>query len=182
MPSPLGHVLAGTVVYFAVKRKQSRGLFLVVVSLLASLVPDLDFLPGLWVGKFSAFHHGATHSFAFAILFGLVVFFSLKYAQPNVAKQAAILASVSYAVHVILDFLGANEGTRGVPLFWPVSGRQFGVNLHLLGYFYYSDTGIWSVVRWDNVPALLRELLIIGSPLLVLLSRERRFIKVRKES
>jgi hypothetical protein len=29
-------------------------------------------------------------------------------------------------------------------------------------------------MRWDNVPALLRELLVIGSPVLLLLWRERR--------
>jgi hypothetical protein len=61
-----------------------------------------------------------------------------------------------------------------VPILWPLSDQQFGLELHLLGYFHYSDHGIWSVIRWDNVSALSRELVVIGSLVLFLLWRERR--------
>jgi hypothetical protein len=59
-------------------------------------------------------------------------------------------------------------------MFWPLSDKLFGLNLGLLGSFYFVDSGIWSVVRRDNAPALLRELLIIGSPVLFLLWKEQR--------
>ena len=174
MPSPVGHILAGTAVYLAGTKKESRSRLILVITCLAGILPDFDFLPGLLIGRFSAFHHGISHSLTFALFFTLLVFFVVERVDKDIAGQAAILAGLSYALHVILDFVGVNEGTRGVPILWPLSDQRFGLNLYLLGYFYYSDRGIWSVIRWDNIPALLRELLVIGSPVLLLLWLERR--------
>jgi inner membrane protein len=174
MPSPVGHLLAGTAVYLTVTKKESRSRLILAVTLLGSILPDFDFLPGILIGDLRAFHHGISHSLTFAVLFGALVFFLAERVQKDIAAQAAILAGLSYALHVILDFVAVNEGTRGVPILWPLSDQKFGISLHLLGYFHYSDRGIWSVIRWDNAPALLRELLVIGSPVLLLLWRERR--------
>jgi inner membrane protein len=174
MPSPLGHLLGGAAVYLAASHKQDRSTFTLGVALIGSILPDFDFLPGLFVGKLSAYHHGISHSLIFAVFFALLVFFFAKHTRKNNPAGAAIIAGLSYASHVILDFVSVNEGTRGVPILWPLSDQKFGLSLHLLGYFHYSDRGIWSVIRWDNAPALLRELLVIGSPVLLLLWRERR--------
>ena len=169
MPSPIGHILGGAAVYLASRQKQDHSRAVLGVVLLGSVLPDFDFLPGYFVGKLSIYHHGISHSLTFAALFGAAVFLCLKWLRSDIAKQAAVLGGLSYALHIILDFLGTNEGTRGVPMFWPFSDELFGLDLGLLGYFYYADSGIWSVVRWDNVAALLRELLVIGSPVLLLL-------------
>gem|GEM_PF-798970 len=177
MPSPVGHLLAGTVVYLAGTRKESRSKFILGVTLLGGIAPDFDFLPGLLVGKLSAYHHGISHSLTFAAFFGALVFILARRVHKDVAMQAAILAGLSYALHVILDFVGVNEGTRGVPILWPLSDQKFGLNLQLFGYFYYSDAGIWSVIRWDNISALLRESFLIGTPVLLLLWREHRLPK-----
>jgi inner membrane protein len=174
MPSPVGHILAGTAVYLTGTRKESRSRFILAVTLLGSILPDFDFLPGILIGDMRAFHHGISHSLTSAVLFGALVFFFAERLQRDIAARAGMLAGLSYASHVILDFLSVNEGTRGVPILWPLSDQKFGLNLHLLGYFHYSNRGIWSVIRWDNAPALLRELLVIGSPVLLLLWRERR--------
>ena len=169
MPSPIGHILGGAAVYLAAARKQDHSRAILGVVLLGSVLPDFDLLPGYFFAKLSTYHHGISHSLAFAVLFGVVVFFCLQSRRSDIAKRAAVLGGLSYASHITLDFLGTNEGTRGVPIFWPFSGELFGLNLGLFGYFYYADSGIWSVVRWDNVAALLRELLVIGSPVLLLL-------------
>ena len=90
------------------------------------------------------------------------------------ALRAGILAASAYASHVVLDLVSVNQGTRGVPILWPLSAQKFGLNLYLLGYFHYSDLSIWGVIRWDNVSAFSRELVVMGSLVLLLRWRERR--------
>jgi len=174
MPSPVGHILGGAAVYLAAARKQDRSRVVLGLTLLGSILPDFDFFPGFFTGNLSAYHRGISHSLTFAIFFAAVVFILVGWTQKKVAPRAAILAGLGYASHVILDFLGGKEGTRGVPMFWPLSDKLFGLNLGLLGSFYFQGSSVWSVVRRDNAPALLRELFIIGSPVLFLLWKEHR--------
>jgi inner membrane protein len=174
MPSPVGHLLAGAAVYLAASRKQDRSTFTLGVALFGSILPDFDFLPGLFVGKLSAYHHGISHSLIFAMVFAVVVFFFAKHTQKNNPAGAAIIAGLSYASHVILDFVGTNEGTRGVPILWPFSNHQFGLDLGLLGHFRYSDSGIWSILRLDNISVVAREVVFVGSLAVFFLWRERR--------
>jgi membrane-bound metal-dependent hydrolase YbcI (DUF457 family) len=174
MPSPLGHILAGTAVYLTGTRRESRSKLVLSVTLLGSLLPDFDFVPGVLIGDLRAFHHGISHSLALAALFGLSVFFLIPRREKDIALRVGVLAALSYASHVILDLVSVNEGTRGVPILWPLSDQQFGLELHLLGYFRYSDRSIWSVIRWDNISALSRELIVTGGLVLFILWRERR--------
>lgn len=174
MPSPLGHILAGTAVYLTGTRRGSRPRLILSVTLMGSILPDFDFVPGILIGDLRAFHHGASHSLALAALFGLSVFFFTPRRQRDIALRAGLLAASAYASHVLLDMVSVNPGTRGVPILWPLSDHQFGLELYLLGYFRYSDRSIWSVIRWDNISALSRELVVIGSLVLLLLWRERR--------
>jgi inner membrane protein len=172
MPSPVGHILGGAAVYLAAVRKQDRSRAVLGLTLLGSILPDFDFFPGFFTGKLFAYHHGISHSLTFAVFFTAVVFILAEWRQTKVASRAAILAGLGYASHIILDFLG-NPGP-GMPIFWPLSDKLFGLDLGLLGSFYFADSGIWSVVRRDNASTILRELLIIGSPVLFLLWKEHR--------
>jgi len=174
MPSPVGHILAGAGVYLSAVRKKDRSRPILAVTLLGSIVPDFDFMPGFFIGKLSAYHHGMSHSLTFAVFFAAAVFVLAEGPQKKIAVRAAILGGLGYTSHVILDFLGAKEGTRGVPIFWPLSDKPFGLDLGLLGSFYFRDSGIWSIIHWNNANAVLRELLVIGSPVLFLLWKEQR--------
>jgi hypothetical protein len=147
-----------------------------MITFLGSILPDFDFLPGILIGNLPAFHHGASHSLAFAVLFGLVAFCFVRRRHKEIAVRIGVFAASAYASHVLLDLVSVNEGARGVPILWPLSDHQFGLNLHLLGHFHYWTTyrGIWTVIRWDNVSALFRELVVIGSLPLLLFWRERR--------
>jgi membrane-bound metal-dependent hydrolase YbcI (DUF457 family) len=173
MPSPIGHLLGGAAVYAGGTTCDTRSTALLVIALVGSTVPDLDFLPGILIGDLRAFHHGISHSFALAMLFGAVIFVFVRAIDKALAKRAAAFALLAYSSHVMLDFVNVNPGTLGVPLLWPVSEEQFGVNLRLFGYFHYEDSGIPSVVHWQNVPPLSRELLVLGSVVLMLLRKER---------
>jgi inner membrane protein len=175
MPSPVGHILGGVAVYLAGTSRASRSRIVLTVTLLGSICPDFDFLPGIAMGNMSAFHHGISHSLTFAVLFGAIVFVFVRRVEKALAVQASILAALAYASHVILDFVAVNEGTRGVPVLWPLSDEKLGYSLHLFGYFQYSDIrhGIASVVRWENLVPVLRELTVIGSLVLLFLWKDK---------
>jgi membrane-bound metal-dependent hydrolase YbcI (DUF457 family) len=181
MPSPVGHILAGTAVYLAGTRRVPRSNLAIAITLLGSILPDFDFVPGILMGNLGAFHHGVSHSPAFAVLFGVLTVLFVRRQQKDVAWHVGILAALAYASHVLLDLVSVSEGARGVPILWPLSGERFGINLHLLGHFQYwpSYRGIWTVLRWDNVSVLCRELAVIGGLTMFLLWRERWIIRSR---
>ena len=182
MPSPIGHLLGGAAVYAGGTNRDTRSTVLLVIALVGSMVPDLDFVPGILIGNMRAFHHGVSHSLAFAVLFGGVIFGLAHAVDKVLARRTAVFALLAYSSHVILDFVSVNEGTRGVPLLWPFSDEQFGVNLRLFGYFRYEDSGIPSVLHWGNLVPFSRELLILGSVVLMLLRKERigRSLRARR--
>lgn len=177
MPSPVGHLLTGAAVYLAGTTRDHGSRLLLAVALLGSIVPDADFLPGIAIGDMRAFHHGMSHSLMFALLFGGLLFVVARLSGSTIALHVSLLATAAYSLHVLLDFVNVNPGTRGVPLLWPLSSEQLGINLHLFGRFRYGgiSDGIWSVVRLDNVWPLLCELAIFGAVVtLVRLERRRR--------
>jgi LexA-binding, inner membrane-associated putative hydrolase len=178
MPSPVGHILAGAALYLAGTSPQHRSNVTLGVTLMGSVLPDFDFLPGILIGHPAAFHHGVSHSLAFAVLFGAVLFVLLRgHRQKIIATRAALLGALAYAFHIALDAVSAYEA---VPILWPLSNVKFGIDLNVFGEFHHErlEKGIWSVVRWDNLPAVTREFTILGTPVVLLfLWRERARVK-----
>jgi membrane-bound metal-dependent hydrolase YbcI (DUF457 family) len=171
MPSPIGHFLGGAAVYLVGQPRNQRSHRVLGAALLGSIVPDFDFLPGFLTSDPSAFHHGISHSAGFALLFGIAVFFVLRSFRHNdIATRAALMATFAYALHAVLDAVSVGEGAKAVPLLWPLSPHEFGINLELFGHFHHDGLvdGIWSVVRRENVPALTREIIVMGIPVLLL--------------
>jgi hypothetical protein len=178
MPSPIGHILGGAALYLAGATPQNRSNATLAVTLAGSIVPDFDFLPGILIGHPAAFHHGVSHSLAFALLFGAIVFVCFRYyGQKKIATRAALLGGLAYAFHIALDALSAYQA---VPMMWPLSNVKFGIDLSIFGKFDHErlENGIWSVLRWDNLPAVTREFTILGTPVVFLfLWRERAWVK-----
>lgn len=177
MPSPVAHILGGAAVYFGGGNREYRSKVMFSATLLGSILPDFDFLPGILIGHPAAFHHGISHSLTFAALFGLVIFFIVcRFENKKIAVRTGLLAGLAYASHLALDLVSVNQGARGIPIIWPISSDRFGINLQLFGHFHHGNfaQGIWSVVRWDNLTALSREVTVLGVPLLLLFWRERR--------
>jgi membrane-bound metal-dependent hydrolase YbcI (DUF457 family) len=175
MPSPVGHLLAGAAIYLAATARERRSRTVLAIALLGSIAADFDFLPGILIGDMRAFHHGMSHSLAFALLFGGLMFLVAGHRVSVGAIQMSMIAAMAYSAHVLLDFVSVNEGTRGVPLFWPLSRERLGVSLRLFGKFEYGDItdGIWSVVRWDNVLPLLSESAILGALAIIIRQKEQ---------
>ena len=185
MPSPLGHILFGAGVYLGTIRDQDRSWRRWGVALLSSIAADFDFLPGMLIGVPGAFHHGASHSILFAFLFGAVLWLLARmWAPDEEAARPAMVAVLAYASHVILDLVSVSNGGRGLPLFWPISSERFGSDLGIFGHFNHAGLrdGIWSVVRWDNVPALTKELIVSGVLLLLVIWIRRRTVQSRSSA
>lgn len=132
MPSPIGHGIIGLAVYAGLANQENRKTFLtkkdIVVCLLCSYVPDLDFLPGLITGKHFQFHHGLTHSLIFGIVFGVILSSLLGRFRSQTFWKGAGIYTILVWMHVVLDgFIVDNRPlvAHGIKLFYPFSDSTF---------------------------------------------------------
>lgn len=131
MTSPVGHILGAMIVNRSWSLKPSAlsvspadcvgwraGLFLTF----AANAPDLDFLPGVIVGRFGAYHHGASHSLVAILLFTLLVYMFVRVLKVKVSSLWLLGAGLAYGSHILLDlFTGDKAFPYGMQLFWPFS-------------------------------------------------------------
>ncbi len=122
---PIAHGLLGASLVAAILPRTSPrryALSLAAGAFLANAA-DLDF--GLVFALHSrAWHRGFTHSFAFALLVGLVFFVSLGWTR----ARAAAAYGLAYASHAVLDFATTKFG-GGVELLWPFSSGRLALGL-----------------------------------------------------
>jgi inner membrane protein len=164
MPLPVAHGLLGASLVAAVLPRRSPrryALSLAAGALLANAA-DLDF--GLVFALHSrVWHRGFTHSLAFALIVGLVLFIAFGRGR---ARRAAAYA-LAYASHAVLDFATTKIG-GGVELLWPFSTERLA-----LGWLGLSEVPSRvppaEVVRYLSV-----EFLIFAPPLLALLLWRRK--------
>jgi inner membrane protein len=142
---------------------------LVTLYLFAANAPDLDFLPGLFTGDLGQFHHGPSHSIAFAVVFGIlaaVVF-------PQRIYAFAVGLSL-YLSHVLLDYLVQDPSPPfGVLLFWPFSKQYYMAPFAFYRSFDYpnsfSEPIISTFLTFHNFLTLLTEVLFL-LPVLIFVS------------
>ena len=72
MCSPLGHALAGAVIYYGCQRA-GMPVPSIASACMAAILPDLDFIPGLLVGNANKYHRGFTHSLAGVMIAALIL-------------------------------------------------------------------------------------------------------------
>ena len=75
MPTPVAHSIVGLTIsstskYGKIFNNKVLNLILIVF---VSVVPDLDLIPGIFTGVMFKYHHGVSHSFFFAIVFGFLL-------------------------------------------------------------------------------------------------------------
>ncbi|MBI2870625.1 MAG: metal-dependent hydrolase [Candidatus Omnitrophica bacterium] len=125
MPSPVGHSIAGWLLgRRELKSAEGRRRFwlLWVWIVFAANAADLDFLPGIYAGQFKLYHHGMTHSLAWAAAFGAVSALVFKRCWGWSLKRGFMLCSFLYGSHILLDLFGIDSDyPRGMQLFWPFS-------------------------------------------------------------
>jgi hypothetical protein len=127
MATPVGHYLLGLAVTQALakdRHEKDQSVWLATIA----CVPDLDVLPGLFVGKLSQFHHGASHSFFAAALFALIGIWIFRWRGGGwqLSGRLFLLLFLLYASHNMLDALCMDTGSPfGVPLLWPWSQETY---------------------------------------------------------
>jgi len=125
MPSPVGHSLAGYIIHRAIP-SQGSGWQLMCLYIFVTNAPDLDFIPGLFLGNPSRYHHGISHSLGFAVLFSIglsLIRFLLR--RDRFARNFGIFFLL-YSSHLALDYLSTDASPpHGQPLLWPFSGTYY---------------------------------------------------------
>ena len=121
MPSPLLHCATGVAFYSldrrGFKRHRLRCALIIVV---AALLPDFDFIPGLLLGDPNRYHGGWTHSIGFAVMAGCV----LGLLGKGCRLRVGIWSSLACFSHALLDTLTVDlRPPYGVPVLWPFSNR-----------------------------------------------------------
>ena len=184
MATPLGHGLAGLLVYELEWISSRRGpdLTLLAACVFMAFAPDLDFLPGVLLGTPALYHQGLSHSLSVALVLGLAVAWGLR---PRPLGRTWALLSAAYATHLALDWLGPDgRPPVGMPLLWPLSDVHFLSPVTVLMGVRHADTTFVSNREWltsifglYNVGAVALEILLVA-PFVVVLQRLRR----RRES
>ncbi len=172
MATPLGHAAAGVLAGACLARKRPLLGPWADLALFAALAqaPDLDFIPGLLIGRPDAFHHGISHSLGFALLAGALCF--AWGARRGDARRWGLIAFAIYFLQVLLDALTLDTRPPvGVPLWWPLSGAWVEI------YPFFDDvwrTPPWAATLAHNARAVLLEMAVLGPPLAAVLWWRRR--------
>jgi hypothetical protein len=131
MATPYGHALVGlSLLNFWFPQTgpfRKKTLMVYGLAVLGAWAPDLDFIPGLFLGNPSRFHHGPFHSLGLvlglSLLLGLWVKFFIKTRSPF--KTATLVFALVFS-HLLLDFFTEDPMPPiGFPFFWPVFKTTF---------------------------------------------------------
>jgi len=180
LATPVGHALAGVAWGALVGgRRPWFGPWRDVMFFAAlAMAPDLDFLPGLVIGRPEAFHHGVSHSLGFALLFGgLMAWWGARRGAP---WRWGLLGAGMYFLQVLLDWLTLDTSPpRGVPLWWPWSGHYFMAEPWL-----FDDVRrrplAWATL-WHDIKAAGWEVVVLGPAAGVALWWRGRGLRAAKE-
>lgn len=140
MPSPIIHAAVGYAVYYFYRERQPQGQknidrSLPVITISASLAPDVDVIPGILFRNIGRYHNGITHSLFTGFVFSLVTSFAVRRQRKIRLARLFSVSIFSYGLHILMDL----SGLRGVMLFWPFSSRRFRIPFK-----------IFHGVRWDK--------------------------------
>jgi membrane-bound metal-dependent hydrolase YbcI (DUF457 family) len=164
MPTPIGHSLLGMIIFHGVQPRFRRGW--VLVFIFAANFPDLDFLPGLLIGRPNAFHHGPSHSLAAAILVGLVFGLIFRYFQKgNFWYYFLVFSGVGFS-HLVLDYFTIDTAPPfGAPILWPISDQYFISPVPVFSDVYRGDTSntfLSGLLIAHNGWTIVREIVILA--------------------
>ncbi|RMH05967.1 MAG: metal-dependent hydrolase [Nitrospirae bacterium] len=130
MATPIGHSLAGYLVYRAGMSSMPSHTHkpMLLACVLVAVGPDFDFLPGLLVGQPALYHQGITHSLGMAIgISGLVAWGVSR--RWHVSQALVTLWGIcffAYGSHLLIDLCGVDHRPPyGIPLLWPFSQETY---------------------------------------------------------
>ena len=155
MATPIGHLMAGAAIGSFMSRGNNLP-FTASMGALAAIAADFDFLPGLFLGAPSRFHHAQSHSITFALLAGILALIWARKAR----LFWGILIGLAYASHLALDLLTFDDSPpHGIPIFWPWLTEAFHCPVTL---FPNVPWGNGLALSTHNINLLIRELGFLG--------------------
>ena len=182
MATPVGHSLAGYLVsgWSDGTRGPHKVRWLLLYVCLANAA-DLDFLPGILLGRPSLYHQGVSHSLGFALVVSLAVAGVCRLRGKSFAAIFA-LSCAAYVSHLVIDFFGSDtRPPYGIPIFWPLSGEYFISPIPVFWGVHHAGTAVGSALEWliallhpYNLGAIALEVVILLP--FVALKRWRRYI------
>ncbi len=148
MATPIGHALAGAIVYAGFRRAGWKTPSM-IAAIVAANLPDIDFFPGLFVHALRKYHHGVTHSIG-AVVVGAVLLaavwmlarrlrlrrLELPFLKRGDTRPASTTTGIGFLrltlffgacilSHVLIDYITVDRGGLiGIPLLWPF-GKAF---------------------------------------------------------
>ena len=172
MATPLGHALAGVAVGALMSRRRpliSPGKDLLLFVVLAQ-APDLDFLPGILIGRPAAFHGGLTHSLGGSLVVGLILaWWGRK--RGEALRWGLIGASICFT-QVLVDALTLDKAAPlGVPIWWPILSDHF--LYHPLFKDVLRGRLTWDLIRHNLIAMAWEMVLLMPLALLSLWARQR---------
>lgn len=169
MPSPVSHCIVG-LCYSSNSEKKilrifNKNILNYFLIMFVSVAPDLDFIPGIFVGIPSKFHHGISHSFFFAVVFGFILSSIIYLIKKNYFLSRSILFSALYSIHIILDLFGVDTGEVngfGMPIFFPFSFIYYrsSIVLFSVGLTNYGFINPHLIFNYNNFLPFITEVLI----------------------
>ncbi len=157
MPSPIAHLAMGTALWSLWDSRRAGlskpvtrlGRVTGFVAFLgASMLPDLDVIPGVLTGDLYGFHNQEMHSLFAGLMVALLaglLFGRLRHRR--FAGDIFAVTFVSYSLHLLMDLLTYG---RGVRLFWPLYAERIPAPVEVFGGLRWSE-GIWYAGHWVTV-------------------------------
>jgi inner membrane protein len=124
MPLPVAHALLGASVAAGLcPSSQARQWQPLLIGAFLGICPDFDYFLNWMQISGGGWHHGFTHSIAFAFLLGLITVVISR----SWKVRSLILFCAAAVSHTLLDFLITES--RGVALWWPFTDQRYKVRL-----------------------------------------------------
>jgi membrane-bound metal-dependent hydrolase YbcI (DUF457 family) len=168
MSLPVAHALVGASISVTLwpERTPERLGRAAMVGALLGVCPDADYLLSRLHVLGWGWHHGFTHSIAFAVIVGATVSWALGVGR----WRGALACMIPVLSHPLLDYVVTES--PGVALWWPATGQRYKLGIAELSYYHL----IGASDGWRALARLcLTELLLFGPVLaaVVLASRLR---------
>jgi len=127
MSSPIGHSFAGYIINsYSSRSLKIQGIKALFLCIFIANAPDLDFVPGLLLGKPNLYHHGISHSIGMAAIFSLFLSSLLNIGDSENLNKDFFLFFSLYCSHLLLDYISYDgRPPIGIPIFWPLSNEYF---------------------------------------------------------
>lgn len=130
----LAHAAAGYLAYEALRPAGRHDVALLATAVVAANLADVDFLPGLVIGHATAFHRGATHTLAAALVVTGLAWVIARRGRAMRPVALACVAGAAYASHLLLDWMTVDAvPPPGIQLFWPFSDAWMHAPWSVLG-------------------------------------------------